>query len=1093
MIDAGQAIAYLDLDTSGFKRGITAAKQLVDDLGNKTLSASTKVKTLGGALTSVGKIASLASASIVTAGTVAVKSFATFDDAIRQVQATMGLTAETVAADIATLRKAATELGGNQGPVKAAEALNYLAAAGYDTTNAVAALPKVLTLAQAGGASLGTAADLATGSMTALGMSVGQLGTFVDQLAVAASASNASVVDMGQGILTVGGTAKTLAGGVVELTTQLGILADNGIKGAEGGTALRNMILALSAPVDSAKDKIKELGVKTFDAQGNFRATNEIFAEMHEKLSKMTADKRIDFLSAIFNKVDLKSAEALLANAGGRFDELSGQIRNADGAAQQMADTMEGGIGGSFRSLSAAVQTLSIEFGEKLAPTVGMAAEWVTNLTQGFSALPEATQSSIVNIAAWTAAAGPMLLVGGKLISMFGALIGVMSGPVGWVTLGVAGVAALTVAMDKLGTSAERALAQSMRNVNPADLAAYKKAFGKIDKTVDVSVTSNVTLADPTSLYDKIFALLTDGKPDTAEQTKTLQTEAQAYYDELVGAIKLDTDTKLAALKEALDSGVLSLSDYQTQADAVIKKNDELMGEAKGILTATEEYIKTMSGKSTETVLGAEDQLQIIADRSRKLYGEIMDMVDAANAADQNRSVKLVKAGASDAPEDVAKAFGAVHQEYALKRQTTKTEAEKKRESVNAAWEKEYDAAGKATDSARRDELRKSATEKRDKDLAAIQEGEEAAVANAKSGYMKHLNDLFEGLGKKSPEAVKQLSKAFEGVELSSVLDGITQSVSKGVKLTDTQKSAMTQALTGTMFEGWSAENLEKELQSGGPMATEIQAALQQQSHELMGDAAKQIAQTDTGTIGIALHELMAQGLLDGTDIDTGSLQGMLTLALGKLDVPKLVNNAIAEQLSKPSTPDAPEVPITAAPNVTVEPAEVDASKVQPAVEQAVTDSVADQTAPVSVDVTANVTVSGAGSGAGAVAEMAAGIEGAKGDAVSAASGVAKAAATALGGQTRAARTAGANLGAGFVSGMSSKLGAAISQAAKLARAAINAIDKEAENASPSKATMRSGAWTGEASCRTCWPSAVSWAWRASRGCNWPPRTSTPA
>ena len=119
---------------------------------------------------------------------------------------------------------------------QAAEALNYLALAGYDADKAIDALPKVLNLASAGGLELGYAADIATNSMNALGLETDQLGMFIDQLAVASQKSGTDVSQLGEAILTVGGTAKIMKGGTVELATQLGIL-DAGIKGAEGGTA----------------------------------------------------------------------------------------------------------------------------------------------------------------------------------------------------------------------------------------------------------------------------------------------------------------------------------------------------------------------------------------------------------------------------------------------------------------------------------------------------------------------------------------------------------------------------------------------------------------------------------------------------------------------------------------------------------------------------------------------------------------------------------------------------------------------------------------------------------------------------------------
>lgn len=128
---------------------------------------------------------------------------------------------------------------------KCVEALNYLALAGYDTQQMCDTLPTVLNLAAAGGIDLAAASDMVTDAMSALGMGVDKAEMMVDQMAKTASTTNTSVAQLGEGILTIGATAKSVKGGTAELNTALGILANNGIKGAEGGTHLRNVILFL--------------------------------------------------------------------------------------------------------------------------------------------------------------------------------------------------------------------------------------------------------------------------------------------------------------------------------------------------------------------------------------------------------------------------------------------------------------------------------------------------------------------------------------------------------------------------------------------------------------------------------------------------------------------------------------------------------------------------------------------------------------------------------------------------------------------------------------------------------------------------------
>lgn len=184
------------------------------------------------------KAGAAATAAFSVAMGAAVKVGMDFESGMSQVAATMGIKASEIAAgskEFEALTQAAKDAGATTqfSATQASEALNYLALAGYDAEKSITALPTVLNLAAAGGIDLGYASDMVTDSMSALGLSTNQLEGFVDQLAKTSQKSNTNIAQLGEGILTVGGTAKDLAGGTVELNTALGILADNGVKGAE--------------------------------------------------------------------------------------------------------------------------------------------------------------------------------------------------------------------------------------------------------------------------------------------------------------------------------------------------------------------------------------------------------------------------------------------------------------------------------------------------------------------------------------------------------------------------------------------------------------------------------------------------------------------------------------------------------------------------------------------------------------------------------------------------------------------------------------------------------------------------------------------
>ena len=231
------------IDQSGFKIGISnlgsIAKTGMAAVTTAVTAATGAISALGGYSISVGK---------------------DFESSMAQVIATMGITKDTIQDGVNSydLLKESAAAAGESTVFSAADALNYLALAGYDAAKAADALPAVLNLAAAGGMDLAYASDLATDAMAALGIEATSenLTRFGDEMAKTASKANTNVSQLGEAILTVGGTAQSLAGGTVELNAALGVLANRGIKGAEGGTHLRNMILSLSAPTDTAKDAL---------------------------------------------------------------------------------------------------------------------------------------------------------------------------------------------------------------------------------------------------------------------------------------------------------------------------------------------------------------------------------------------------------------------------------------------------------------------------------------------------------------------------------------------------------------------------------------------------------------------------------------------------------------------------------------------------------------------------------------------------------------------------------------------------------------------------------------------------------------------
>lgn len=382
------------------------ASAQIESVSTKSVAMGTAIGTTLGGLVSTG--IQQAAGFIVDFGKQSIEAGMSFDSAMSQVAATMGLTTN----DIGDLTACAKEMGASTAfsATQAAEGLNYMALAGYSSEEAIATLPTVLNLAAAGSMELGAASDMVTDAQTALGLSLEETTVLVDQMAQTSSKSNTSVSQLGSAILQIGGTARNLSGGVTEMNTVLGVLADNGIKGAEAGTHLRNIILSLSAPTDKAASMLKYLDVSATDAQGNLRPLPDIMRDLNMSMESLTQEEKTQALATIFNKTDLSSVNALLSTAANNVDDIARALvdtgvsfryfdddldifEQAEGMALAVSEAI-GIMGGNYEDAAQLISEqfdLSLEDSMKLIEAGGAVME---NTTDRFDELAAAIEDS---------------------------------------------------------------------------------------------------------------------------------------------------------------------------------------------------------------------------------------------------------------------------------------------------------------------------------------------------------------------------------------------------------------------------------------------------------------------------------------------------------------------------------------------------------------------------------------------------------------------------------------------------------------------------------------------------------------------------
>lgn len=412
-MDLFDLVAKLSLDSSDYESKLKDSKEKAGIIGSALGTAATVGAAAIGAATTA--VAGFAKSSLAVGQT--------FDASMSQVAATMGNVDDIVGQDAeamerlrkkaselgvsfdettsatelstATLRAFAQEMGAKTAfsATQAAEALNYMALAGYDAEKSMEMMSNVLNLAAAGNMDLARASDMVTDTQSALGLSLDETKELVDQMAKTASRSNTSVEQLGDAMLTIGATARGVKGGTVELSTVLGVLADNGIKASEGGTHLRNAILSLQTPTKDGTEALAKLGMSyedMYDSAGNMRALPEIFLEMQGRMEGMTQASKDAIISGIFNKTDLASINALVGTSSERWSELTTEIENSTGAAEKMAGTQLDNVAGSITLLKSALEGAQILLSDQLTPTfkefVKLATDSINKLADAFKA-----------------------------------------------------------------------------------------------------------------------------------------------------------------------------------------------------------------------------------------------------------------------------------------------------------------------------------------------------------------------------------------------------------------------------------------------------------------------------------------------------------------------------------------------------------------------------------------------------------------------------------------------------------------------------------------------------------------------------------
>ena len=568
--------AINNFDTNKMKKELAEAGEKLENLGSKLDSAGQKINSAGNAMIGL-------SAPIVAFAGYATKVSVDFESAMSNVQAISGATGD----DLKLLEEKAKEMGKStsKSATQAADALGYMALAGWDTQTMLTALEPVLRLSEAGNLDLARTSDLVTDSMSALGLEVGYLDKYLDQVAKTSTLTNTNIDSLMEAFIETGGMAKTLGIETNELSAALGTLANAGYKGSESGRALQTVLTRLAKPPKEAANSLDALGISVFDNEGKFLGLENVLGQLNKAFGELDQEQQAFHAKNIAGQNYLSQFIELVEQSGGSLQELSTKIENSNGSLDKMAQTMQDNAKGNIEKMKSALEGLGIQVGEKLLPHLNDLIEHLTALIEWFGSLDEDTQQAIIRMGLFaTATGGALKVVGsftsgiGKIVGSIGELSKTLSSSEKYTTIMTKGIGGATKALSLLGSNIP--LVAGAIGVLGAGIYTY-------NEYQDAMNTKVTTASEDLSFMEKAMLSLTSGTAKSRAELEELglvysdfNSKISSEFQEKVKSMTTDVHEFGMSLHEMNLDGVFS----ESEGKALIGRVDSALEGAKNAI-----------------------------------------------------------------------------------------------------------------------------------------------------------------------------------------------------------------------------------------------------------------------------------------------------------------------------------------------------------------------------------------------------------------------------------------------------------------------------------------------------------------------------
>ena len=530
------------------KQDLSGIEKQIDE---NTKSGSKFSQIMGGGLKSLNGsfLATVASATAVFGAiSSGIRTIRDFNVQMDKVQAISGANAE----QMAILEATAKQMGATTvfSASESAEAMTFMAMAGWDTQQIVEGLPGVLDLAAASGESLALTSDIVTDALTAFGMQASESGRLADLLAKTSSSANTNVAMMGDTFRYVAPVFGAFGFSAEDAALATGLMANAGIKATQAGTTLRGALARLAKPTSEVTETMDALGLNITDADGNFLPFIDTMDQLREKFSQLTPEQQASSAASLFGTEAMSGMLAIVNASEHDYAKLTDATRNYDGAAKEMANTMNDNLDGAMKRFGSVVESIVLEF----SSADGVLKRFVNSVSDTLAGMSSGMRVFLVVAGGLTAVITPILLMLPTLaqslnlvrLAVLSLNTSILANP--FVAAGIA-LTTLGIAASKYITFTDAATASSNK---------FNKAVGEAEvqtakQSAEVDRLAKAVLDETKSEEKRLKALdeLKKISPDhfrnlTLEKAMMgeLATAVDSYRESLLNAAKIRVFTK---------------------------------------------------------------------------------------------------------------------------------------------------------------------------------------------------------------------------------------------------------------------------------------------------------------------------------------------------------------------------------------------------------------------------------------------------------------------------------------------------------------------------------------------------------------------